>query len=55
MCGPVLSTVGEKRKQTLGLYQPYRGEYEKTSLRFIPYFGFANRGVSEMLVWVAVK
>lgn len=52
---PVLNTLGEKRKQTEGLYQPYRGEYEKTPLRFIPYFGFANRGVSEMLVWAGVK
>ena len=28
---------------------------EKTSLKWIPYYAFANRGASDMLVWVRVK
>ena len=52
---PVLTVTGEKKKQGQGLYQIYCPDYEEKKLTFIPYFAFANRGVSEMLVWVAVK
>ncbi len=52
---PALLTKGYRKVEQEGLYQPYSAEYEETSLRFIPYFAFANRGESEMLVWVAVK
>lgn len=52
---PTLTVVGEKKKQSQGLYQIYCPDYEEKKLTFIPYFAFANRGVSEMLVWVAVK
>ena len=52
---PVLKTTGERRKNGRSLYRVYAGEYEKTELKFIPYYGFANRGVNELLVWVAVK
>ena len=52
---PVLTVKGEKKKQGQGLYQVYAPDYEEKDLTFIPYYAFANRGVSEMLVWVAVK
>lgn len=52
---PVLTVEGERKKQGSGLYQVYRADYEPAQLRFIPYYAFANRGVSEMLVWIAVK
>lgn len=52
---PVLTVTGEKKKQGQGLYQIYCPDYEEKKLTFIPYFAFANRGISEMLVWVAVK
>lgn len=48
---PVLETVGYRKKENTALYQLYSSEYEETTLRFIPYFAFANRGISEMLIW----
>ena len=36
------------------LYAPYTGKRRAVPLRFIPYFAFANRGASDMLVWVDV-
>lgn len=52
---PVLLTEGYRKKESSGLYKRYTADYEKTSLRFIPYFAFANRGESGMIVWVDVK
>ena len=52
---PTLTVLGEKKKQGQGLYQVYCPDYEEKKLTFIPYYAFANRGVSELLVWVAVK
>jgi DUF1680 family protein len=51
---PVLHTEGYRTKAGAGLYSFYDGTMEKTTLHFIPYFAFANRGVSEMLVWIPV-
>ena len=51
---PVLHTEGYRTKTGTGLYYFYNGTMEKTSLHFIPYFAFANRGISEMLVWIPV-
>ena len=48
---PVLQTVGYRKKENAALYQQYSSEYQETTLQFIPYFAFANRGISEMLVW----
>ena len=52
---PMLRCQGERKKNGQGLYRVWSEDYEDTTLKFIPYFGFANRGISEMLVWVAVK
>jgi len=52
---PVLTVQGERKQPGQGLYQVYRPDYTQQKLTFIPYYAFANRGVSEMLVWVAVK
>ena len=44
------------KKTNSGLYSKYNREnYEATSLQFIPYFGSANRGETDMQVWVKVK
>ena len=51
---PVLYTEGYRTKARSGLYSFYDGTMEKAPMRFIPYFAFANRGVSEMLVWISV-
>ena len=48
---PFLDTTGME----LSAAETYiDGEYEKTEkkLRFTPYYTFANRGVSDMKVWV---
>lgn len=37
------------------LYEEYQSNFESCPIRFIPYFGFANRGDCEMKVWVNVK
>ena len=37
------------------LYSEYDGELESQRIKFIPYYAFANRGESEMLVWVDIK
>ena len=41
--------------QTGGLFQKVDNVYEKTRIRMIPYFAFANRGESDMLVWLRYK
>ena len=37
------------------LYAPFTGERVRVPLRFIPYYAFANRGESDMIVWVDVQ
>ena len=37
------------------LYSEYDEKLESQRIKFIPYYAFANRGESEMLVWVDVK
>lgn len=44
------------KKVNSGLYSKYNNKnLENTTLKFIPYFGFANRGESDIQVWVKVK
>ena len=54
ICGrkmPVLSGRASVRKEFEALYRTYRGEEEGVPWKLIPYFAWANRGVSEMNVW----
>ena len=38
------------------LYRPFRGNvYDDVTLKFVPYYSWANRGEGEMLVWVRHK
>ena len=37
------------------LYRAYRNDAVLRRIKLIPYFAFANRGVSDMLVWLRVK
>ena len=37
------------------LYSEYDNNLESQRIKFIPYYAFANRGESEMLVWVDIK
>lgn len=52
---PSLKTTGYQPKDTDSLYFDATDDYEEIPLRFIPYFAFANRGESDMLVWVLKK
>ena len=54
---PVLEARGWRRPAPQGewLYRPYAGRYEEKKLTFIPYFAFANRGESDMRVWIPVR
>ncbi len=37
------------------LYRTYKADMTQRRIKFIPYFAFANRGESDMLVWMRVK
>ncbi len=34
------------------LYRPVKGDYRPVKIKFIPYYAFANRGETDMAVWV---
>ncbi len=36
------------------LYRTYKPDFKERKIKFIPYFAFANRGESDMLVWIRV-
>ena len=54
---PVLTTGGFERPEPDGtwLYRRFRNELSPKTLTFIPYYAFANRGESDMRVWIPVK
>ena len=49
---PVLKTTALYKEPTAALYQPIGTPKTEKPLTFIPYFAFANRGETEMLVWI---
>ena len=49
---PILKTTALYKEPTTALYQPIGTPKTEKSLTFIPYFAFANRGETEMLVWI---
>lgn len=54
---PVMIVDGYRRKYSdrEKLYQPVSDNYVNLKLKFIPYFAFANRGETEMLIWTQFK
>ena len=48
---PIITAQGWRRPATGALYRPAGRERVAQPVTFIPYFAFANRGESEMLVW----
>ena len=52
-----LSCTGWRRRldPAAPLYAPLQDDLEPASLKWIPYFAFANRGETEMIVWVQVR
>ena len=52
---PVLKTKGLYKVPGAGLYRRFCNVRQEKELTFIPYFAFANRGESEMYVWLNYK
>lgn len=49
---PSLLINGYQEKPCDDLYYDATDEYEEKQLKFIPYYAYANRGETDMLVWV---
>lgn len=56
ICGMIaLRTTGKRYREFDGLYRKYsKPEWQETEIRLIPYRAFANRGETEMRVWLRV-
>ena len=52
---PDIVAKGFKEAENDSLYFDATDEYIETSLKFIPYYAYANRGETDMLVWVLKK
>ena len=52
---PVLKTKAYRPKETESLYYEAGNDYEEIPLTLIPYYAFANRGETEMIVWLLRK
>ena len=52
---PVLKTAAYQPRETKNLYYEAGDDYEEIPLTLIPYYAFANRGESEMQVWLLRK
>ena len=52
---PNLITKGFRPLENEELYYDSEESFEETELKFIPYYAFANRGETEMQVWVLRK
>ena len=52
---PVISMDGLRRPQSRSLYSLRDTARQPIRVKLIPYFGFANRGKTDMLVWTMVK
>lgn len=55
MPAPILYMAAERRPETAALYRPRSTERVPVTARLIPYFAFANRGESDMLIWTQVR
>ena len=52
---PTISVDAYARKSVGELYSFSRGVMVETKAKFIPYYAFANRGITEMQVWTQYK
>jgi len=52
---PAILMDGERRLPTDALYRRKNNYRTPVKVKLIPYFAFANRGASDMLVWTMVK
>ncbi|MHC1694903.1 MAG: hypothetical protein AB9835_06475 [Eubacteriales bacterium] len=47
-----LEVKASRRKSFESLYRPVRQDTEEVAVKLVPYYTFANRGQSEMAVWL---
>ena len=52
---PILKTTAYRPKKNDSLYYEAGDDYEEIPLTLIPYYAFANRGETEMQVWILKK
>ena len=52
---PVLKTKAYRPRETESLYYDAGDDYEEIPLTLIPYYAFANRGETEMQIWLLRK
>ena len=52
---PAIKTTGYRDPDSNSLYMPADKKYEKMTLTLIPYYAFANRGETDMNVWLLAK
>lgn len=52
---PDIHTTGYQLKASDSLYSPAGDDYEEVPVKLIPYYAFANRGTTEMCVWLLEK
>ncbi len=52
---PVITVEAERRTPSTALYARKHNSQVPFTAKLIPYFAFANRGASDMLVWAMVK
>lgn len=52
---PCITSTGYRPAASEALYAPAGDDYEPIPLRLIPYYAFANRGTTEMHVWLLRK
>lgn len=52
---PMLKTKAYRPKETESLYYDAGDDYEEMPLTLIPYYAFANRGETEMQIWLLRK
>ena len=48
----VITVIGYKKSGSTELYSEAEDNFEETKIQLIPYYGFANRGESNMVVWL---
>lgn len=49
---PNIRTTGYQLKESDNLYTPAEDDFERVPVKLIPYYAFANRGTTEMCVWL---
>ena len=49
---PSVITKGYQEQESESLYLPANENYIKTPIKFIPYYAFANRGTTQMCIWM---